>query len=38
MECAFASPVRTGCGMCVMYCMHCFMYVSVVLLCVDVLS
>ena len=31
VECAFTSPVRTECGMFVMYCMHCCMSVSVVL-------
>ena len=31
MECAFTSPVRTECGMFVMYCMPCFMSVSAVL-------
>ena len=25
VECAFTSPVRTECGMCVMYCMQCCM-------------
>ena len=30
-ECAFISPVRTECGMFVMYCMQCCMSVSVVL-------
>ena len=29
--CAFTSPVRTECGMFVMYCMHCCMFVSAVL-------
>ena len=29
--CAFTSPVRTECGMFVMYCMQCCMSVSVVL-------
>ena len=28
MECAFTSPVRTECGMFVMYCMQCCMSVS----------
>ena len=32
------SPVRTECGMFVMYCMQCCMSVSAVLWCVDVLS
>ena len=31
MECAFTSPVKTECGMFVMYCMHCCMSVSAVL-------
>ena len=31
VECAFTSPVRTECGMCVMCCMQCCMSVSVVL-------
>ena len=31
VECAFPSPVRTECGMFVMYCMQCCMSVSVVL-------
>ena len=30
-ECAFISPVRTECGMSVMYCMQCGMSVSAVL-------
>ena len=38
VECAFISPVRTECGMFVMYCMQCCIYVSAALLCVDVLS
>ena len=38
VECAFTSPVGTGCGMVVMCCMQCCMSVSTVLLCVDVLS
>ena len=38
VECALTSPVRTECGMCVMYCMQCCMIVSAVLKCVDVLS
>ena len=38
MECAFTSPVRTECGMFVMYCMQCCMSVSSVLSCVDVVS
>ena len=31
LECAFTSPVRTECGMFVMYCMQCCMFVSAVL-------
>ena len=31
VECAFKSPVRTECGMFVMYCMQCYMSVSAVL-------
>ena len=31
VECAFTSPVRTECGMSVMYCMQCCMSVSAVL-------
>ena len=31
VECAFTSPVRTECGMFVMYCMQCCMCVSAVL-------
>ena len=31
MECAFTSPVRTECGMSVMYCMQCCMSGSAVL-------
>ena len=31
VECAFTSPVKTGCGMFVMYCMQCCMSVSAVL-------
>ena len=31
VEYAFTSPVRTGCGMFVMYCMQCCMSVSAVL-------
>ena len=31
VECAFTSPVRTECGMFVMYCMKCCMSVSAVL-------
>ena len=31
MECVFISPVRTECGMFVMCCMQCCMYVSAVL-------
>ena len=38
VECAFTSPVRTECGMFVMYCMQCSMAVSAALLCVDVVS
>ena len=38
VECAFTSPVRTECGMFVMYCMQCCMSVSAVLKCVDVVS
>ena len=38
VECAFTSPVRTECGMFVMYYMQCGMSVSAVLQCVDVLS
>ena len=38
VECAFTSPVRTECGMFVMYCMQCCMSVSAVLQCVDVVS
>ena len=30
VECVFTSPVRTECGMFVMYCMHCCMAVSAV--------
>ena len=30
MECAFTSPVRTECGMFVMYCMQCCMSMSAV--------
>ena len=30
VECAFISPVRTECGMCVMYCLQCCMFVSAV--------
>ena len=37
-ECVFNSPMRTKCGMFVMYCIQCCMSVSAVLLCVDVLS
>ena len=36
MECAFKSPVRTECGLFIMYCMQCCLSVSAVLLCVDV--
>ena len=38
MECAFISPVKTECGMFVMYCVQCCMSVSTVLKCVDVVS
>ena len=38
VECALTSPVRTECGMFVMYCMQCWISVSAVLMCVDVLS
>ena len=38
VECAYTSPVRTECGMFVMYCMQCCMSVSAVLYYVDVLS
>ena len=31
VECAFTSPVRTECGIFVMYCMQCCMSVSAVL-------
>ena len=31
VECRFTSPVRTECGMLVMYCMQCCMSVSAVL-------
>ena len=31
VECAFTSPVRTKCGMFVMYCIQCCMFVSAVL-------
>ena len=31
VECAFTSPVRSECGMFVMYCMQCCMSVSAVL-------
>ena len=31
VECAFTSPVRTECGMFMMYCMQCCMSVSAVL-------
>ena len=37
VECAFTSPVKTGCGMFVMCCMQCCISVSAVLYCVDVL-
>ena len=30
MECAFTSPVRTECGMFVMYCMQCCMSMSAI--------
>ena len=29
MECAFTSPLRTECGMFVMYCMQCLLYIRV---------
>ena len=38
VDCAFTYPMRTECGMCVIYCMPCCMSVSYVLQCVDVLS
>ena len=38
LECAFTSPVRTECGMFVMYCMQCCRSGSAVLWCVDVVS
>ena len=38
VECAFTSPVRTECGMFVIYCMQCYMSVSAILQCIDVLS
>ena len=38
VECAFTYPVRTECDMFVMYCMQCYMSVSAVLQCVDMLS
>ena len=38
VECAFTSTMRTEGGMFVMWCMQCGMFVSVVLLCVNVLS
>ena len=31
VECAFTSPVRTECGMFVMYCRQCCMFMSAVL-------
>ena len=31
VECAFTSYVMTECGLCVMYCMQCFMSMSAVL-------
>ena len=31
VECTFTCPVRTECGMFVMYCMQCCMFVSAVL-------
>ena len=37
VECEFTSPVRTEYGMFVMCCMRCYMSVSAVLECVDVL-
>ena len=33
MECAFTSPVRTDCGMFVMYCMQCCMFVMYCMQC-----
>ena len=38
VKCAFTSPVRTECGMCVMCCMQSCRSLSAVLKCVDVLS
>ena len=38
VECTFTSLVSNKCGMFVMYCTQCCMFVSAVLLCVDVLS
>ena len=38
VECVFTSPVRTECGMLVIFCMQCCMSMSAVLYCVDVLS
>ena len=38
VECAFTSPVRTECGMFVIYCMQCCMFMPAVLKFVDVLS
>ena len=37
-ECAFTSPVKTECGILLMCCMQCYMSVSTVSKCVDVLS
>ena len=37
VECAVTSPLRTERGMFVMYCMQCCMFVTTVLLCVDML-
>ena len=37
-ECEFTSPARTECGMFVMFCMQCWISVSAVLECVDVVS
>ena len=38
MECVFTSLVRTEGGMLLMHCMQCFIHMTVVLYCVDVLS
>ena len=38
VECVFTSPVRSDCGMFVIYCMQCCMSVSTVLQCVHVVS